>query len=297
MSGGDSPQVPHDLFTVERPRLVGLAYRMLGSVSDAEDVVQDVWLRWQAADRDGIDRAQAWLTTVTSRVALDLLRSKRRQESRETYIGPWLPEPILFDADPAKVSETADSLTLGFLVMLDSLSPMERVAFLLADVFAVPYRDIATAIGRSEAACRQIASRARRCVRSGSTRRPRADERKLVEDVLAALVAGDADAVIGLLAPDVVLVSDGGPSRRAARRPVIGAPRVARFMTNLAVRQIDRAIAEYVVVNGEPGLLVRIDGAVDSVIAFEVERDVVQGIWIMGNPDKLAHVEGDATIL
>ena len=151
------------LFERERPRLVGLAYRMLGTVADAEDVVQDAWFRWQAVPPGGVDRPAAWLTTVTARIALDHLRTARRR--RESYVGPWLPEPLVAEAGPAEVAEVAESLRFGFLTVLDELGPVERAVFLLADVFAVPFAEIAVTVGRSEAACRQIASRARRRVR------------------------------------------------------------------------------------------------------------------------------------
>ena len=155
-----APTAATDVFERERPRLVGLAYRMLGTVADAEDVVQDAWFRWQAPCPGEVDRPEAWLTTVTTRIALDHLRSARRR--REAYVGPWLPEPLVADAGPAEVAELAESLRLGFLTVLDQLKPVERAVFLLADVFAVPFAEIADTVGKSEAACRQIASRARR---------------------------------------------------------------------------------------------------------------------------------------
>jgi len=270
---------------------------MLGTMADAEDVVQDVWLRWQATDRQGIERPEAWLTTVTTRVAIDRLRSIGRQQAREAYIGPWLPEPILFERDPSEAAEFADTLTLGFLVMMDRLSPTERAVLLLADVFAVPYRDVATAVGRSEVACRQIASRARRRLHTTETRRPKADERELIEHLLAALIADDASEVLAYLAPDVVLLSDGGALRKAARYPVVGAKRVGRFLYNLARRHVDDMTVEHVRVNGDPGLVLRVAGAIDQVIAFEHDGERIHAIWMISNPDKLGHLHLSASIV
>jgi len=204
------------VFDEQRRRLVGLAYRMLGSLADAEDVVQEVWLRWQRSDISSIEQPQAWLTTVTTRVALD--RSRAQMRRREDYPGPWLPEPLVQDG-PEEAAELADSLTLGFLVLLDALAPLERAVFILADVFGTPYREIAGAVGKPEGACRQIASRARAKVRAAPPPPAKSvEQRQTVDALLGALAAGDAEALLAVLSPDVVLVSDGGPTRRAARR-------------------------------------------------------------------------------
>ena len=277
-----------DVFEQARPRLLGLAYRMLGTIADAEDVVQDAWLRWQQADRVAIESPPAWLTTVTTRLALDRVRAAQRR--REDYVGPWLPEPIALDRGPEESAELSESLTLGFLVMLDELAPVERAVFLLADVFGVPYREIAASVGRSEAACRQIASRARRRVHGAAPRRPADADRDVIQAFLFALTVGDTEAAIARLAPDVLLLSDGGPTRRAARRPVVGADRVLRLLANLMKRYSATMAVETATLNGEPAILVSDDGELDNAIVFEVEDGLLTRIHVMRNPDKLAHV-------
>ncbi len=288
MSTGAPPGVT-DPFEAERPRLVGLAYRMLGTVADAEDVAQDAWLRWQAADHDQIERPEAWLTTVTTRIALDHIRSAGRR--RESYVGPWLPEPLVSEPGPDDAAVLADSLRLGFLTVLDRLQPVERAVFLLADVFAVPFSEISDAVGRSEPACRQIASRARRKVRQPVEERDLGSERAVVDAVTAAIGLGDIDLVMEYLAPGVVCVSDGGATRRAARRPVIGAQRVARMLVNLTHRFTGQLAIRSALVSGDVGVVISVDGSVDLVTAFEVHDGQVTAIRIVRNPDKLTHID------
>jgi RNA polymerase sigma-70 factor (ECF subfamily) len=277
-----------DVFEAERPRLLGVAYRMLGSLTDAEDVVQEAWLRWQRADRAGIDNPAAWLTTVTSRLSLDRLRAQRRR--KEDYVGPWLPEPLVGGPGPEERAELAESLTLGFLAILDRLGPVERAVFLLADVFGEPFPAIAAAVGKSEVACRQIASRARRRVREERAGAHPAD-RSLLERLVLAVSAGEVDAVMQLLAPDVVLVSDGGPRFRAARHPVVGPHRVARFLVNVAARWVDHAVAvEIETVNGAPALVVRSHTGAVVVTADGVD-DRVSAVRVIVNPDKLGALD------
>jgi RNA polymerase sigma-70 factor (ECF subfamily) len=273
-------------FEAERPRLTGLAYRMLATWADAEDVVQDVWLKAQATD--GIERPAAWLTTVTTRACLDRIRATRRR--REEYVGPWLPEPVVSGTGPEAAAELAESLTLGFLTVLDRLQPIERAVFILADVFSVRFADIAATVGRSEVACRQIASRARRRLASGRAPRTVNEDRATVDELLMALATGDVDTALRRLAPDVVCVSDGGATRHAARRPVVGRGRVARLLVNLARRVPSTATLVPATVNGDPGLIVTVDGRVDFVAAFEVDAGQVAAMWIINNPDKLEHV-------
>ena len=278
-----------DPFVAERDRLWGLAYRMLASRADADDAVQDAWLRWQGADHDTIVNPAAWLTTVTSRLALDRLRGRQRE--RESYVGPWLPEPLLTEqaTDP---TELAESLTVGFLTMLERLEPTERVVLLLADVFGEPFRAIADVTGKSEAACRQIASRARTRVRDDDrhSRRPvDAEERtRLVNAFTRATSLGDLGALAELLAPDVTLVSDGGADQHAARRPIVGVDRVSRFLVAIAERLAGGSTIEPVWVNGEPGLVVRYGPAVVATVAFEVDAGRIERIYIIVNPSKLA---------
>jgi RNA polymerase sigma-70 factor (ECF subfamily) len=268
---------------------------MLGTVSDADDVVQDAWLRWQAVDADSIERPEAWLTTATARLCLDRIRASRRR--REEYIGPWLPEPLVHDVGPEQAAELADSLTLGFLTVLDRLGPVERAVFLLADVFAVPYREIAATVGKSEAACRQVASRARGRLRTASSRRPPTADRRLVDELVLAIAAGDVDGVLARLAPDVVCVSDGGAARLAARRPVVGAGRVARLLVNLSRRYDGDMSVRLVTINGDPGVLIALGGVVDMVAAFETDADRITAIRIVRNPDKLTHIGDEVTLV
>jgi RNA polymerase sigma-70 factor (ECF subfamily) len=277
-----------DAFTDARARLLGLAYRILGSLADAEDVVSEVWFRWDRADRSVLERPEAWLTTVTTRVAVDHLRARRRRGA--DYPGPWLPEPLVGSPGPEELAEVADSLTLGFLILLDELEPLERAVFVLADVFAVPFAEIGEVVGKSPAACRQIASRARRRVREARLPRPSGPDRQRVDELLGAVAAGDLRAVIDRLAPDVVCTSDGGPLRRAARRPVVGAPRVARFLVNLSRRYAGRMDVTPVSVNGDAGYVVDVDGTVDQVLSCSVVDGRITAIRIVRNPDKLLRV-------
>lgn len=289
-------------FEAERPRLTGLAYRLLGSVTDAEDVVQEAWFRWARADRAVIEVPAAWLTTVVGRLGLDRLRS--RQRDRAEYVGPWLPEPLVDSAiapaaaatDPQAHAELADSLTTAFLVLLEQLTPTERLVVLLADVFDEPFATIAPIVGRSEAATRQIAVRARRKLhgagdRAAAPRPAPGEQRRAAESFVLAIASGDRDAVLGLLAPEVVLVSDGGRARHAARHPVVGPDRVARFLVNIAKRLTAGAQIEFCSVNGSPGIVVRVDGRPDYVSAFDVGPDGIRAIHIVTNLDKLVAVD------
>jgi RNA polymerase sigma-70 factor, ECF subfamily len=317
-----------DVFTRERSRLVGLAYRVTGSRLDAEDIVQDAWLRAQRVDWSDVERPEAWLTTVVSRLALDELRSARRR--RETYVGPWLPEPVRTpggptvadvlpagpvgpatadgdgeapavmvggaDAgrsdDPAAAVELAETLTFGFLRVLDALAPIERVVFLLADVFDTPYREIGVVVDRSPEACRQIASRARRRVRSSRLPHdPPENMARAAYALLGAVMAGDVDQVVGLLDEDVVLLSDGGADRYAARRPVRGPLRVARFMVNISRREMDGAEVELTSLNGEPGVVVRVGGRLRLALSVEVSEGAVTAVHAVSNPEKLAALD------
>ena len=235
--GPDTPGMA--AFSTERSRLLGLAYRMTGSLAEAEDVVQDAWLRWNGVDPRTIDNPAAWLTTVTTRLSLDRLKAMDRR--RADYVGEWLPEPVAIGRGPEETAEVADSLTLGFLVLLDRLTPLERAVFLLAEVFSEPYRDIGATVGRSPEACRQIASRARHKLDAargpaGGLAGTAAEDVELLGQLVHAVLAGDVSAVVELLDAEVVLVSDAGPTRRAARRPVVGPERVSRLLVNLGAR-------------------------------------------------------------
>ena len=284
-------------FEPHRDRLFGVAYRMTGSVADAEDCVQEAFVRWQRADRAAVANDEAFLVRTVSRLAIDRQRQTARR--RETYVGPWLPEPIVAPvgdgsgggADPADDAALADSLSFAFLVLLDRLSSAERAAFILHDVFSVPFDEIATTLDREVDACRQLASRARRKLRAPDGERSAAADpaaTSAVGELLGALLVGDAQRCARLLSPDVVLTSDAGPHRRAARRHVVGSDRVLRLVTNLFARGADRVTAiRPVAVNGSAGLYIEhADGPL--VITGDVDEDGrVRHIWIQMNPDKL----------
>ena len=287
------------IFDAERPRLVGLAYRITGSVVDAEDVVQEAWLRFQATGPATVERPAAWLTTVVSRLALDHLKAARRH--REVYVGPWLPEPLVSDPGrpparpgPEEVAELAQSLTLGFLHVLETLSPTERVVFVLADVFDVPFAEIAEVVGKSPAACRQIASRARRRIRDARPasryRPPDGEAAETVGALLSATLAGDVDRLVELLADDAVLVSDGGANRRAARYPIRGPHRLARFLAHLGRHYVDMAF-EPATVNGELGLIAYVGDERFMALSVAVDRGRVTAIHLIRSEEKLAALD------
>jgi RNA polymerase sigma-70 factor (ECF subfamily) len=289
----------------DRPRLVGLAYRITGSRVDAEDVVQEAWVRVHRVDPASIDNPAAWLTTVVSRLALDHLRAAQRR--RETYVGPWLPEPVSTGAgtraegvaaaaeidDPSRVAELAESLTFGFLRLLEALSPVERAVFVLADVFGVPFPEIAQTVDRTPDACRQIATRARKRVREdGRTHLAPPDAERVADDLAAALGTGEMDRVVSLLAPDVVLVSDGGADRHAARRPVVGPDRVGRFLLNTARRVMQAGVrVERTELNGLPGRIVLAGNRPVLTMAVSVSDERADGIYVVLNPEKLAGLD------
>jgi RNA polymerase sigma-70 factor (ECF subfamily) len=231
---------------------------------------------------------------VTTRIALDHLRTDSRR--REEYVGPWLPEPLVTESGPAESAELADSLRLGFLTVLDQLKPVERAVFLMADVFGVPFAEISDTVGRSQPACRQIASRARLRVRRPAELRDIGSDRLVVDALMLAIAAGDMDRVLAHLAPDAMCISDGGAAIRAARRPVVGAPRVARFLVNLAHRFPGRLAVRPAIINGDNGVIVSVGGEVDLVTAFEVHGGQVTTVRMMRNPEKLAHVDHPVTM-
>jgi len=275
-----------DAFEAARPRLLGIAYRLLGSRAEAEDVVGDVALRWTTADRTVIRQPEAWLVTVTTRRALDVLRSARVQ--REEYPGVWLPEPVATDGDPGMDVDRRETLTFGFLLLLERLTPIERAVFVLHDVLEHPYDLVAAAVGRSADACRQALSRARRHVAVPASRTPA--ERAQAEEVAARFMTvgmgGDVEALLAALAPDIVVTSDGGGIARAAIRPVVGPQRVARFLATLGTRLGDDPLVVPCEVNGRPGAVVATrDGW--SALSIETDGDVVTAVHIVANPAKL----------
>jgi RNA polymerase sigma-70 factor (ECF subfamily) len=290
-------------FEDHRRHLFGVAYRMLGSAADAEDAVQDAWLRLQRADRSGIEDLRAWLTTVTGRICLDRLRSA--QARRETYTGPWLPEPIvtrLVDpaAGPAELAELGDSVRIALLAVLERLTPEQRIAFVLHDVFGVPFGEVAAALGTSAAAARQHASRARKAVHSAEPRRTAsaAEQREVLTAFFAAARSGDLGGLLQLLAPDAVLTADGGGFARAALRPITGADRIARFLLGLGDKAGGEISAEPVLVNGDAGLVLRIRDAAGAVALVAVvtatldETRRIDTIAYLVNPEKLTRLPG-----
>ena len=284
--------VPHDelaaAFEEHRPYLRRLAYSTLGSLAEADDVVQDAWLRLQRTDATEVRDLRAWLTTVVGRLALDTLGSARRR--REQYVGPWLPEPLVED-DPADRVTLDESVTTALLVVLEQLSPAERTAFVLHDVFGLAFDAVGEIVGRETAAVRQLASRARRHVKDGTPRFPasREEHARLVTAFAAAARAGDVEALMGVLDPEVTFRADGGGKAIAARHPIAGDARVARVMTKLALRSW-RAI-RVVLVNGMPGLLVDDGGPFPTVYSLTVDADRIVAIDVLRNPDKLQHLQ------
>jgi RNA polymerase sigma-70 factor (ECF subfamily) len=280
----------------ERGRLFGLAYRLLGTVSDAEDAVQETLLRWEQADHGTIENPGGWLTRVITRYCLDQLRAARRQ--RETYVGPWLPEPLLASAgavadDPAEQVTLDESVSLAMLVVLETLSPAERAVFVLHEVFGLDFEEVAAMVGRTPRACRQMASRARRHVQQ---RRPRFDpdaaqQRRIVAAFLEATTQGNLDALLPLLDPSVVLRADGGGRARAAGRPVVGAEQVAKVV--LAGRTWYPGFAvRLIAVNGGTGILATRDGEVLGLVGFTVAGGKITEIDLIVNPEKLRGAQG-----
>ncbi|MGW7229746.1 RNA polymerase sigma-70 factor [Streptomyces cyaneofuscatus] len=282
-----------DVFEEHRPVLTGVAYRMLGRVADAEDIVQEAWLRWSSAAQEDVREPRAFLVRITTRLAIDRLRHLKSR--REAYVGPWLPEPVVTDfgaavPDAAERAVLADSVSLAVLVVLESLSPLERAVFVLREAFGFPYAEIATALDRTEAAVRQLAGRARRHV---DERKPRYDvdpgeRRDLTERFLAAASGGSIEQLMALLAPDVRLVSDAGGKAKAARRVIETADKVGRFLAAVGQEvgpDWDMRVAEF---NGGPAVACFVGGKPDTFFQVEVRDGAIQCIYIVRNPDKLA---------
>jgi len=277
------------VFGEQRARLYAIAYRMLGSKADAEDTLQEAYLRWHRTDLQRVQTPQAWLVTTVTRLCIDHLRAARAQ--REAYVGPWLPEPLVDDAypPPDQGAERASDLSLAFLVMLERLSPEERAAFLLHDVLDRAYAEIAAMLGKSEAACRQIVHRARERVRRG---RPRfavskAASANLLARFIAALNADDHETLLALFADDATWTSDGGSKARAARKVIHGRRHVARFARGIWRRYWSRLACTTASINGEPGLVVSDNGRPDSVVAIETNGTRIRAVYVVRNPDKL----------
>jgi RNA polymerase sigma-70 factor, ECF subfamily len=275
-----------------RASLFGVAYRMLGSATEAEDVIQEAYVRWSRQRQEEVVAPSAYLTTIVTRLCIDQLRSARVR--RETYKGPWLPEPVEAEApDPGAGAELADSLSLAFLVLLEELQPVERAAFLLHDVFDYPYDEIAGIVDRSETACRQLVSRARRRV-DAPRRRFDADHahgRELTRRFLVACGTGDLDGLLELLSNDVVVWTDGGGKVRAAMRPVTSPYRAARFLLAVTRRIPEGVSAREVDLNGQPGMVFDENGRVTMALALDVHGDRVVAVRVVTNPDKLVALQ------
>lgn len=277
-----------DSFDPLRSRLIRIAYRMLGSVADAEDVVQDAFIRWLDTDRDAIREHEAFLRRVVTRLCLDLLKSARRR--RETYVGPWLPEPVVESGD-----EEIDDITLPLMVALERLSPLERAAFLLHDVFGVGFDEIAETIGREPATCRQLASRARINVRSARPRFavPKEQGLEIAAAFFTASRSGDMKKLQALLATDVTVHADGGGKRAAVAEPIIGFDNVVAFHTSLArfFAQHPSRIMHYGFINGLPGFITLEDDGVPQTTALQIDNGQIVAIYVVRNPDKLRHID------
>lgn len=280
-------------FEAHRRALTGLAYRMLGSRAEAEDVVQDAYLRWHAVDRAAVGEPRRYLATVVSRLCLDRMKSARAR--REFYVGQWLPEPVVDEAfDDGAAGDLARDITVALMLVLERLSPLERASFLLHDVFGLDFAEVSRALDRSEAACRQLGARAREHIAAGRPRFPASSEdgRRLASAFHQAAISGDARALARMLAHDVVLYSDGGGKRIAALNPIRGRDKVLRFLDGVSRKNAGLAALEVrdAAINGLPGFVLRDgDGAIDT-IAFESHDRHVTAIYIMRNPDKLRHV-------
>ena len=280
---------PADSFAAVRPRLFAIAYRMLGTRADAEDVVQDAWLRWNGSDHAAIATPEAWLVTVTTRLAIDRLRSRKIE--REAYVGWWLPEPIIEDAHtPETAAELASEVSVAFLWVLERLAPEERAAFLLRQVFEQDYAEIAALLGKSEAACRQLVHRAQARVQQEKPRFavPQAAHRALLSRFMQAASGGDRAAMKALMSEDVQLVSDGGGKVKSFMRVLVGAGRVAGVYWSVEHAFPGRVAYRPALVNGEPGLLRYVDGRIESAQSFIVDGGRIVAAFVIRNPDKLA---------
>jgi RNA polymerase sigma-70 factor (ECF subfamily) len=284
-------------FVAHRNLLFTVAYELLGSAADAEDVLQETWLRWSDVDLDAVRDQRAYLVRITTRQALNRLRTAQRR--RETYTGQWLPEPLLTAPDVADDAELAEQVSLAMLLVLETLAPLERAVFVLREVFDVGYEEIAAAVERTPASVRQIAHRAREHV---AARRPRvavaaADVRDALESFRRAMATGDVQGLLDVLAPDVTLVADGGGIRTAALRPILGADKVVRFLFGALGKADGTVTVDAATVNGGPALVVALDGEVDGVLVARVEAGRIAGIYYVRNPQKLERLAAETPLV
>jgi RNA polymerase sigma-70 factor (TIGR02957 family) len=296
VSRDDRPDPATEAFLAHRNLLFTVAYEMLGSAADAEDVLQETWLRWVGVDLAAVQNQRAYLVRITTRQALTRLRTLGRR--KESYVGPWLPEPLLTAPDVAEDVELADSVSIAMLLVLETLTPTERAVFVLREVFDLTYDEIADAVDKSPAAVRQIAHRARSHV---AARRPRgvvsaAETRDALEAFQRAVETGDLQRLLDILAPDVVLMGDGGGVVQAVLKPVVGADRVARVLAAGIGRIAAVMSLRPAHVNGYPALILRLGGEIDTVVAVRIDDGLITGLYAVRNPEKLSHMEQETTL-
>ena len=302
-TSGESPPDPARVFDEHRGLLVSVAYRVLGSVTDAEDAVQEAWLRWSGVDHSRVNDPRAFLVRVTTRLAIDRLRQAKAR--RESYVGPWLPEPILTKRDLAEDAAMAESISMAMLVVLETLSPLERAVFVLREAFGMPHSEIADVLGRKEEAVRQLARRARAHVHERRSRfdADQVEQRRVTDRFLEATMTGDLEGLMAVLSPGVELVADGGGRALAPRRPVRGAEKVARFLFAVVTEEQTARFLESVgsepsggtrvhlsQVNGAPGVVITAGGEPISALLLDVSDGVVRTIRLVANPEKLTGV-------
>jgi RNA polymerase sigma-70 factor (ECF subfamily) len=285
-----------DTFVAHRNLLFTVAYEMLGSAADAEDVLQETWLRWVGVDLEQVRDQRAYLVRITTRQALNRLRTMKRR--KEAYVGPWLPEPLLTTPDVAEDVELAESVSMALMLVLETLSPTERAVFVLREVFDVGYDEIAAAVDKSQAAVRQIAHRARQHV---DARRPRtavsaSETRAALASFQRAIETRDLQGLLDVLAPDVVLVGDGGGFKQAVLRPVVGAEKVVRLLLGGLGKVKEPLTSAHTVVNGGPALVLHLDGELDGIMAIRLEDARITGIYYVRNPEKLTRVESETPL-
>ncbi|WP_406055683.1 RNA polymerase sigma-70 factor [Kribbella sp. NBC_00889] len=285
-----------ETFVAHRNLLFTVAYEMLGSAADAEDVLQETWLRWVKVDPEEVRDERAYLVRITTRQALNRLRTMKRR--KEAYVGPWLPEPLLTTPDVAEDFELAESVSMALMLVLETLTPTERAVFVLREVFDVSYDEIAAAVDKTPPAVRQIAHRARQHV---DARRPRAavsqrQTKAALQSFQRAIETRDLQGLLDVLAPDVVLIGDGGGLKQAGLRPVVGADKAIRYILGGIGKTPATLTSEPTVVNGNPGLVLRLDGELDGVMAIRVDDDRITGVYYVRNPEKLSRVESETPL-
>jgi RNA polymerase sigma-70 factor (ECF subfamily) len=296
LAHGDRPDLATEAFLAHRNLLFTVAYEMLGSAADAEDVLQETWLRWAGVDLGTVRDQRAYLVRIATRQALARLRALGRR--RESYVGPWLPEPLLTAPDVAEDAGLADSVSMAMLLVLETLAPTERAVFVLREVFDLGYDEIAEAVDKSPAAVRQIAHRARAHV---AARRPRGivsptETRDALDAFQRAAETGDLQSLLDILAPDVVFLGDGGGIKQAVLRPIVGADKVARLLATGLGRIAAAASLQPAQVNGYPALILRLNGEIDTVVAVRIDDGLVTGLYAIRNPEKLSHMERETAL-